>query len=102
MLLSFVKRDRFELAFWLLCSVHAVKQVSPDVLGSRDGRYRPFAACTVDATVCHVPTSSPDNDTLSHPLVSTESCHSILLLIAQTPNCQDFQQAATQPRDSCR
>ena len=37
-----------------------------------------------------VPTSSPDNGTLSHSLVSTESCHSILLLIAQTPNCQDF------------
>jgi len=55
MLRSSVKRDRLELAFWLLCSMHAVIQVSPDVLCSRDGRYRPFAACTVDATVCHCP-----------------------------------------------
>jgi len=39
MLLSFVKRDRLELAFWLFYSMHAVKQVSPDVLCSRDGRY---------------------------------------------------------------
>ena len=32
----FVKRDKLELAFWLLCSVHAVTQVPPIwVVGSR-------------------------------------------------------------------
>ena len=33
----FVKRHKLELAFWLLCSVHAVIQVPPDgVVGSRN------------------------------------------------------------------
>jgi len=37
MLLSLSKRDKLELAFWLLCSVHAVIQVPPDgVVGSRN------------------------------------------------------------------
>jgi len=53
MLLFFVKRDKLELAFWLLCSVHAVIQVPPDgVVGSRICRCHSFAACTVDVTVC--------------------------------------------------
>ena len=49
----FVKCDKLELAFWLLCSVHAVIQVPPDgVVGSRNCRCHSFAACTVDVTVC--------------------------------------------------
>ena len=49
----FAKRDKLELAFWLLCSVHAVVQVPPDgVVGSCDCRCHSFAACTVDVTVC--------------------------------------------------
>jgi len=49
----FVKRDKLELAFWLLCSVHAVIQVPPNgVVGSRNCRFHPFAACTVDVIVC--------------------------------------------------
>ena len=32
----YVKRDKLELAFWLLCSMHAVIQVPPDgVVGSQ-------------------------------------------------------------------
>ena len=47
----FVKRDKFELAFWLLCSVHAVIQEHPDgVVGSRNCRCYSFAACTADVT----------------------------------------------------
>jgi len=38
-----VKRDKLELAFWLLCSVHAVIQVPLDgVVGSRNCRYNAF------------------------------------------------------------
>jgi len=49
----FVKRDKLELAFWLLCSVHAVIQVPPDgVVGSSNCRCHSFAACTVDVTLC--------------------------------------------------
>jgi len=65
----FVKRDKLELAFWLLCSMHAVKQVPPDgEVGSRNFRCHPFVAChtacTVDVTVwcakCLLITKSPD------------------------------------------
>ena len=49
----FVKRQKFVLALWLLCSVHAVIQVPPDgVVGSRNCHCHSFAACTVDMTVC--------------------------------------------------
>jgi len=49
----FVKHDNLELTLWLLCSVHAVIQVPPDgVVGSCNYRCHPFAACTVDVTVC--------------------------------------------------
>ena len=42
-----------ELAFWLLCSAHAVIQVSPDgVVGSRNCCCHSCATCTVDVTVC--------------------------------------------------
>jgi len=51
----FVKRDKLELAFWLLCGVHAVIQVPPDgVVGSRNCHCHSFAACTVDVTVCFI------------------------------------------------
>jgi len=41
------------LAFWLLCSMHAVVQMPPDeVAGSRDCVCHSFAACTVNITVC--------------------------------------------------
>jgi len=48
----FVKRDKLEPAFWLLCIMHAVIQVPPDgVVGNCDCRCHPFAACTLDVTV---------------------------------------------------
>ena len=48
----FVKCDKLELAFWLLCSMHAAIQVPPDgVVGSPICRCHSFAACTVDVTV---------------------------------------------------
>ena len=51
----FVKRDKLKLAFWLLCSVHAVIQVPPDgVVGSLNCCCHSFAACTVDVTVCFI------------------------------------------------
>jgi len=51
-ILFFVKRDNLGLAFWLLCSMHAVIQVPPDgVVGSRNCRCHSFAACTIDMTV---------------------------------------------------
>jgi len=50
---SFVKRDKLELAFWLLCSMHAVIQVPLDwVVGSHNCRCHPFAACIVDVNLC--------------------------------------------------
>jgi len=53
----FVKRNKLELAFWLLCSVHAVIQVPPDRVYLEDIRNcccHSFAACTVDVTVCFI------------------------------------------------
>ena len=48
-------RDKLELAFWPLCSVHAVIQVPPDgVVGSRNCCCYSFAAYTVDVTVCFI------------------------------------------------
>ena len=49
----FVKRDKLELAFWLLCSVHAVAQLPLDgVVGSRNCRCHSIAAWIADLTVC--------------------------------------------------
>ena len=49
----FVKRDKLELVFWLLCSMHAVIQVHPaGVVGGRNCHCHSFAACAVDVTVC--------------------------------------------------
>ena len=48
----FVKCDKLELAFWLLCSMHAVIQVLPDgVVGSRNCCCHPFAAGTINVAV---------------------------------------------------
>jgi len=50
-----VKRDKLELAFGLLCGVHAVIQVPPDgVVGSRNCCCHSFAACTVEMTVSFI------------------------------------------------
>jgi len=51
------KRDKLELALWLLCSVHAAIQVSLDgAVGSRNSCCHCLAACTVDASlaVCFI------------------------------------------------
>jgi len=50
----FVKCDKFELAFWLLCSMHDVIQLSPYRVVCRSNCFcRPFTACTwCDSAVC--------------------------------------------------
>jgi len=72
----FVKRNKFGLAFWLLCSVHTVIQVPLDaVVGSRNCCCHSFAACTVDVTMCFIrQTVSALTSGLSHYSAQPTPC----------------------------
>jgi len=81
----FVKRDKLELTLYLL----GIIKVPPDwVVGSRNFRCHPFAACTVYMTVCfNPPTISALTSGLSRYAAQATSCWLRLVHFAYLNGC---------------